>query len=41
MVKSCAKAPKPAQNVRMESNHCMTGEEVRQILFDKQVAAET
>jgi len=40
MVKTYAKTPKPTENVRIDSNHCMTGEEVRQILFDKQTAAE-
>ena len=40
MVKTYAKIPKPADNFRMDSNHCLTGEEVRAQILSKQVAAE-
>ena len=44
MIKTYARTPKPAVNFRMESrfrmNHCLTGEEVRTQIVNKQLAAD-
>ena len=40
MIQTFKKTPKPSENVRMESNHCLTGEQVRAEMQSKQLAAE-
>lgn len=40
MIQTFKKTPKPSENVRMESNHCLTGEQVRAEMQRKQLAAE-